>query len=133
MRESEKEEKKQKAIELAYGEYWDRVKDFVDVNGWCSVRRKVNFEEITNKLGWQCKIGNQHSWRPKSLSGIEDNNGWISIEREDDLPKEDEKYWIKDKCNNVEILTFKSNENCPIWRTQITHYQNIEQPSKPIY
>lgn len=26
---------KQKAIELAYGEYWEKVKDFVDENGWC--------------------------------------------------------------------------------------------------
>ena len=29
-----------------------------------------------------------YSYRPKSLQGIENNNGWIKIESEKDLPKE---------------------------------------------
>jgi hypothetical protein len=38
------------------------------------------------------------NWRPKSLDGIENNNGWIKIESKDDLPKKG-KYWgfTKDK------------------------------------
>jgi hypothetical protein len=28
-------------------------------------------------------------WRPKSIQGIEDNKGWIKIESEEGLPKDD--------------------------------------------
>lgn len=85
------ETKKQEAIRLAYGDYWEKCKNYIDKNGWCNVRRKVNFQEITDKLGWETKIGNQYVWRPKSLSGIEDNNGWTSILSEEDLPKDESK------------------------------------------
>lgn len=127
------QENKQKAIELAYGEYWDRVKDFVDVNGWCSVRRKVNFEEITNKLGWQCKIGNQYSWRPKSLSGIETNNNWTVINSEEDLPKEEnELYFVYGENVSVHQCIYHDGIK-EQWLKSFTHWQNIIKPLKPIY
>lgn len=129
---------KQKAIEEAYGEYWEKVKDFVDENGWCNVRKKVNFSDISEKLHWETKTGNQYYWRPKSLQGIEDNNKWISINSEDDLPKEKGSYWVIDKILNVNPnQEFFDPENLVSmkerWMYRITHYQPIIKPEKPIY
>lgn len=61
-----------------------------------------------------------------------ENNGWIKIESQDDLPKEDSYYYVVYKNGNVsngpislKILT----DNNYI----ITHYQPIIKPKPPIY
>lgn len=114
-------EAKKEAIKKAYGEYWENVKDYVDKNGWCFNRRNVGFKEIISKLSWETKIGNSYYWRPKSLKGKENNNGWIKIESESDLPN------IYDKTK-FELYTYKTNG-------VITHYQlkPIKIPKPPIF
>ena len=65
---------------------------------------------------------------------IEDNNGWIKIESEEDLPK-DGHYWVITKEG---ILTdspkdkdlFQDNS---YWLSNFTHYQPIVKPKPPIY
>jgi len=84
---------KEVAIQKAYGEHWETVKDYVDINGWCSVRKKIMFDEISVNIEMQ-KDG--YYWRPKILQGIENNNGWTKIESINDLPR------IKD-----ELIIFK--------------------------
>ncbi len=77
--------------------------------------------------------------RPKSLQGIESNNGWISINSEKDLPSEDEFYWVFDglgiyfsffKSKHKEFIDQTDNE-CAFYN--ITHYQPIVKPLKPIH
>lgn len=71
--------------------------------------------------------------RPKSLHGIENNNGWIKIESEEDLPKESNGYWVKGNNNISGIIHF---ENTPSWIklwNDVTHYQPIEKPKHPVY
>jgi len=126
--------KKQEKIQEAYGEYWKIVKDYVDSNGWCNVRRKIGFLEIIKKINWQTKIGNQYSWRPKSLQGIENNNGWIKIESENDLPKEKGDYFVcvdgVQPNNNImhlqQLISLAYDD-------LISHYQPIKKPQPPIY
>ena len=76
---------KQEAIKNAYGEYWDNVKDYVDENGWASYPNVQKHDYDFGKLEFKdgCTF-----LRPESLQGIENNNGWIKIESEADLPKE---------------------------------------------
>ena len=78
--------------------------------------------------------------RPKSLQGIENNNGWIKIESEADLPKKSCSCWIE--VDELEI-------NTPFWYnhdttqfyfkhiiytiSEVTHYQPINKPLKPLY
>lgn len=81
---------------------------------------------------------------PYSLEGIDNNNGWIKIESEADLPKESGLYHVV--CFGVEtILEFFDNSKVKgfihIGKTYInryneigvTHYQPIQKPKPPIY
>ena len=78
-------------------------------------------------------------YRPKSLQGIEDNNGWICIESEDYLPKE---LYIKaDVIKNNKTYIYCDYRGDNIWWNyehkilieNATHYQQIEKPKPPIY
>lgn len=74
-----------------------------------------------------------HKYRPKSLQFIEDNNGWIKIESEEDLPKiEMQDCFIMDKTLGVIVGRFTLSEK-NIWLENATHYQPIEKPKPPIF
>jgi len=64
------------------------------------------------------------------------NNGWIKIESEADLPKEDGFYWMKDKEFGVDMAQYFSEEKkwfCSNVRQFPTHYQPIVKPKPPIF
>ena len=117
---------KQEAIRKAYGEYWDQVKNSIDDDGYIlgNAKSLPNKEFDGDGFGYI---------RPKSLQGIENNNGWIRIESDEDLPKSTidtfytygEDYGIKmEGWGNLKIG----------YRVgRITHYQPIVKPEKPIY
>lgn len=168
----ENENAKQKAIEAAYGIHWEKVKDYVDENGWIVKRRYNPFSEnleidrtemldLENIFEYKTfHAGNEISVRPKSLSGIETNNNWISIHSEDDLPKEKKMYefipcnnfnrkflgWVDSELEEVFFVDFKSYKTERIGRrdftqlnawlpNQITHYRELKNydDKKPIY
>jgi hypothetical protein len=130
---------KQQAIQEAYGEYWETVKDYVDEDGW--VNR--DFISHANTIGFDfiSYFTSFDTIRPKSLQGIENNNGWIKIKSDEDLPKE----------NNLECFLFRNgfidkgvfdNETKKFYDFEtgynrrlryITHYQPIPKPKPPIF
>lgn len=124
-------EAKEKAIMEAYGEHWDKVKEFV--NSYDGICRKLR--EPHEKLSFDNDhFGTSHDWinyRPKSLSGIETNNGWIRIESDKDNPIEGGCYWCL--CyEEVKIVSYSCKLNT--WLSSgVTHYQPIIKPLKPIY
>lgn len=123
---------KEEAIKKAYG----RIIPELDENGWIrygvhSPKTLPYFEETEDGMNNMC-------WRPKSLKGIENNNGWIKIESESDLPKEKGNYWVVDKfmeSNPVQEYfnpsALKSLNNR--WMHRFTHYQTIIKPEKPLF
>ena len=116
-------EAKQEAIKKAYGKYWEILYEYVDKNGWC-------YGFFKTKTYFQTEFTSD-KWRPKSLSGIELNNGWIRIESEADLPNH--KLWLSDgkdvwQGNLFEMEFFAKRIN-----TLATHYQPIVKPKPPIY
>ena len=121
---------KQEKIQEAYGKYWEVVYEYVDKNGWCSAYWKT-------KTYFQTEFTSE-KWRPKSLTGIENNNGWIKIESEADLPKEGMHHSIllDSECingyRNYDIIVFYE-VNSKFRKKEISHYQPIEKPLKPIY
>lgn len=130
----ENKELKQTAIEAAYGEYWNDVKDFVDENGWCtachSVRREIN-KDFTELKSWE-------KWQPESLKGIETNNGWIRIESKEDLPtpKGKEDVWVLNELGEIHAANtclLSDSRIKEYWINTITHYQSITKPKLPIY
>ena len=121
---------KQETIKEAYGQYYDDC--MPDENGWFNVHNaKIKFKNYYLLENFD-EEGNYR--RPKSLSGIENNNGWIKIESEADLPREDGFYNLcnidKDGYLPAEplgiLITFYNTKT-------ITHYQPIEKPKPPIY
>ena len=47
-----------------------------------------DYGDITDKIDYDIDMSGVGKFRPKSLRGIENNNGWIKIESIEDLPKE---------------------------------------------
>ena len=133
---------KEIAIEKAYGEYWEQVKYHVDEDGWCHYFCDEGFSSgINPEDAFDYDIKNQndeyYDWRPKSLSGIETNNGWHRID-EVGLPKDYGDFWLK---TNDDILPayFTLHRSCfatvdeDLENSSITHYQPIQNPDSPIY
>ena len=81
---------------------------------------------------------NVHSIRPKSLKGLEKNNGWTKIENESDLPTIGEYYTIASFDNSIVEREFPHPKfslefNKEWWLKYITHYQQIIKPENPLY
>jgi hypothetical protein len=155
-------EAKQKAIREAYIETfvisgtsneeaeskWTIISPFIQEDGYClmyneqSEKVSPNLQDLGFKHDYDNYLHggidpktNEIKWRPKSLSGIETNNGWISIESEKDLPS-DGHYWTINKngaMNNSPRLTDELCNDTEYWLSTFTHYQPIVKPSKPIY
>lgn len=133
---------KEKAIREAYGEHWDKVKDFVDDNGYI-------YEDDAKDILWKKLVnGIIHSriyhvevdiidrgcyddMRPKSLQGIETNNGWTRIESEADLPTEQCLYKVILKTGEFDTYPFMKDDE-EYWINTFSHYEKIEF-KKPIY
>ena len=47
-----------------------------------------DYGDITDKIDYDIDMSGVGKFRPKSLHGIENNNGWVKIESIEDLPKE---------------------------------------------
>ena len=132
---------KEEVIKEAYGAHWETVKDFVDENGWC---KYFNFDRVETGIEpilelYIEQIRPYSNWRPKSLQGIETNNGWISINSEKDLPsdkidchfftKEDNEYIGK---YHPIIFEFRSAHLC-YGLDFVTHYAPIEKKQPPLH
>ena len=133
---------KQETIAKAYGEHWETVKDYVDENGW------FDFSDDKKRIRYFFHNGENIElnkylthWRPKSLAGIETNNGWIKIESEADLPSHGGEYDVVINDRLEQAVYLKSNRwlvngNYFPKTTQthgITHYKPIVKPQPPIY
>lgn len=149
------ENKKQEVIRKAYGKFWDKVNHSIDENGWC-----IMYDENSNlvspcflDLGMSrpfidenIESGNfseerKLKWRPKSLHNLENNNGWISINNVEDLPKEGERciyhIMVNNQTDGYAIYNYTLKSFCQIGTSlvisYVTHYQPIVKPLFPIY
>lgn len=134
---------KQERIKDAYGEYWDRVKGFVDKNGWTEYPKLGSSKLLIDFGGEYGAMPDQFFCRPSSLKGIEDNNGWIKIESEKDLPKQDVDVHLMLSLFNGKHGLFYTiglwdNELKAFFSgrsklTKVTHYQPIQRPEFPLF
>jgi len=126
--------KQEKIIEAYGARWWDEVKDVVDFNGWlfadkCIGGQRTNCYNCFHNYG---EIGH-NKVRPKSLQGIEHNNGWIKIETESDLPKTGY-YEVIERDSGIQTRAIISNNVAAKLSLQCySHYQPIKKTLKPIY
>ena len=93
------EEAIRRAIEKHYGRYYQFVEDHHDEWGWVNEKwlEHTDFKSNVEYARYADLI------KPISLNGIVENNGWIKIESEDDLPKNDHVYWVMRKDVKVPL------------------------------
>lgn len=115
-------------------------------NGWCETRIQDDFIEILDyhraqedEIEHETLGNGKIRYRPKSLQGIENNNGWIKIESENDLPKEhgfyDACYYNEKHKNDIPMFYACSLPDLSNYYEDgiITHYQPIDKKRPPIY
>lgn len=126
---------KQQAIINAYGEYYDKVKGEMLENGFVPYRLMEGSTGVTFEFKqYHIVYGNPEPYvRPSSLKGIDNNNGWIRIESEDDLPKESGMYHTYYADGVVSSRYFNKEKNDWTTNPKATHYQPIKKPLPPIY
>ena len=126
---------KQEKIQESYGEYFDLCAPEMN-NGWSVKRKGIGFEKLKKQIELQYNQShNAYAFRPKLLQGIENNNGWIKIENEKDLPKEDCDCMLYFSDSEIRCDRFLFNHKN--FRTThyryVTHYKPIKKPQPPIY
>ena len=144
---------KEEKIKKSYKRFWVQLQDEAQEealrnNGFIANRFIGNeYGRLTNLLKMESKESidedNGESidvYRPIELQGIENNNGWIKLESEDDFPEDNVTCWIIDK--NLGIVSGKwinaptekqQVEAKNYWLENATHYQVIEEPKEPFY
>ncbi|WP_395762364.1 hypothetical protein ACH34C_07100 [Elizabethkingia anophelis] len=143
---------KQQAIKAAYGEHWEKVKNYVEDNGWIELYSyncytDTVYTDLTEdlpflkELGYERKYfnnGHTHYVRPKSLFGIETNRGWTRIESEEDLPKDRniEDLLIFTETGEILVASSKYLSDAEIiryWIKTVSHWQKFVKPNPPIF
>lgn len=107
-------------------------------NGWLKIK-PTQYQSKYNDVDLLKLTNHVHSIRPKSLSGIENNNGWIKIETEEDLPNKPDELFEVGILDSIgyfhhEIKRYAGKSLKWMWNKDlITHYQPIEKPKPPLY
>ena len=124
---------KQDAIKKAYGERWESVKDSVDNDGWVDVMA-LEYDDAVEFFDAKKYVEPENNFssllmRPKSLKGIENNNGWIKLNGTPNEINFDGDVFIINKHGDISI-----NANGEYLELgYATHYQPIIKPQPPIY
>lgn len=123
------EQAKLEAIKKAWGgENWSILSNRIDKKGWCHV--DFIHDPVSSK---DCEFRNQ-LFRPKSLQGIEENNGWTRIEPDgSNLPVEDGTYRWVDKAGEIVNNYYRNDPQYKSYGDYYTHYKLIIPEPKPIY
>lgn len=115
------------------GIYRDPVNDMeIDDVNWFQDAGYLWFFEVDDRFIKMAE--EQMTEMTKSKS---DNNGWIRINSEDDLPKEYGYYWVIDDYGEIWPAWYNSIEHefeeVPGHWSYYTHYKPIPDPGKPIF
>lgn len=130
---------KKEVIKKAYGNSYETVKDYINENGFINwtKNRKINLIAYFEVSELEF-IGKRQ--RPKILRGIENNNGWVKIYCENDMPQFDCDCFIIDKIKGVVTGQWKQAPNeiedkkaRAFWLDKATHYKIIDKPNLPLY
>lgn len=101
---------KKELVKNSYEQFYEYVENSVDENGWVKREEHSGFMRNHFYLGDNIEtkfIDKVEYWRPKTLEGIEDNNGWISIN--DKMPELGENNIVWLSLNKVSFFGFFTN------------------------
>lgn len=132
---------KQDVIKAAYGKHWSKVKDHINEDGFVKFgngRHKMNIGGVDWDIVGYDKVSVMKTrvwwlWRPKTLDGLEDNNGWIKTE--DSLPSKIGTYRV---CveGRLSIANWTINDlslDMDYFKKVFSHWMPIKHPQPPLY
>lgn len=121
---------KEEIIKEAYkNHYWLYSECDNAGDGYIFMTEGLDFHSIWEEIPLDKHPYLSRAYRPSSLRGIENNNGWIKVESESDIKVFNEEMWIKH--NDGDILTIYATKSYLL--KNCTHYQRIITPKPPIY
>jgi len=123
---------KVEVIKEAYGDYYEICNPCE--NGWSVKRKGIGFEQLKKIIELEYnQPHNAYAFRPKSLQGIETNNGWISINSEKDLPKvkDEQIVFFKDGITTTYLSDDVAEDKK--FFTRYSHYKIKEKQINPIF
>lgn len=127
---------KEEVIKEAYGFLFEYKKHLIDKDGWFDNSNEN--DSVTNGetefLG-KCDFKDNTTFRPKSLQGLEDNNGWIDSNEK--LPTEFGFYHVEIENNEQDLLAY-FNVEYKKWYIgdfifNVIKWQPINYPKKSLY
>jgi hypothetical protein len=125
--------KENKRLEIIKEVYGDKYKQYSPNNdGWARFSGRRYSVWHCDECEYKEWLGH-HFYRPKSLSGIEDNNGWIRTD--EDFPKKSGIYifLVKDIEHQVRLQFPLSKEEENHYRNDFTHFRVPKHHPLPIY
>jgi hypothetical protein len=142
-------DQKREAIKKAWAEFWDGFPDhqqnrIIDNGGFADtcdtmfegIRYPYAKDERFKVQEMKCSAYGYNRITPKSIIGIDNNNGWLSV-KEHGLPKEQGEYHVvvdydmyTEKPYNQSTEYFQAGGI--VWG-HVTHYQPVVKPKPPIY
>jgi len=118
-------------------EKWNEVSHLIDKEGYLDNSDEKHYLTFGDfKKEKSVDYCDNEIIRPKSLNSISNNNGWIKIESEYDLPKENCRYWVVNYGGqDTSEFTFDNCDawNKAVWVAKISHYLPIVKPQPPLY
>jgi len=130
---------KQEVIQEAYEELGLPFhENYLYDNGWMKIKPS-QYSSLYDKVDLLKLTAHVHSIRPKSLAGIESNNGWTRIESDADLLNIIGKHEFvflmgTDGEIGIGFTNILNDKEClKYWKNNATHYQPIIKPEAPIY
>ena len=124
---------REEKIKEAYSKLPKKYDDLnPELNGWSN--QGVLYNDIDfNLLDTKKMFDSVYYVRPKSLHGIENNNGWIKIESEEDVPEWGYYEVIERKNGNLSRATLDRDFGKKRSFLNYSHYQKIIEIPLPIY
>jgi hypothetical protein len=121
---------KQEKIQQAYSTAYESLSPYIDVNGWVRAANLHFYPEVSLPFKTDMIVMDGRDWyRPKSLNGINDNNGWTKINSRNDLPKQEGMYLFFTINNRMVELYHYAD----ISIGGVTHWRPIIQLPNPLY
>lgn len=122
--------KKQEVIKKAYGKSYDALKDYINENGFvdCVKNRKISLVPFFDVTEIEF---NGHLSRPKSLKGIENNNGWKLIDELNVYDNEHVLFLRMTEGGEAPIFTCIAGEDFQIG--YFTHWKRVDISKPPLF
>jgi hypothetical protein len=123
---------KQEYVKKAY-EGNELALPHIQENGWI-ISRHLSYLAAGLTFRYCDLDREEFKWRPRSLRGVENNNGWTKVESVIDLPHGPGTYRLIRGDGSEKTVNKKTADFTFLhWRNPITHWKLVTEDDKPLY